>query len=92
MRWEIALEYLADAGVLDQRQLYAEADDNAEHQHADEELKGPQALHGAMRTVKDQDEHDVYDGYCTSCHEGQLWYQEVQGNRRTDDLETTRQQ
>lgn len=59
---EVALEDLADAGVLDKGELDAEADDDAQDQEEDEELEDAEALHGAVWAVKDEDGHDVEDG------------------------------
>lgn len=84
---EIALEDLSDAGVLDQRELDAKADDDAQDQKEDEELKDAEAFHGAVWAVKDEDGHDVEDGEGTARNKGKFGDKEVQRNGRSNDLE-----
>lgn len=74
---EIALEDLPDTGMLDQRELDAKADDDAQDQEEDEELKDAEAFHGAVWTVKDEDSHDVEDGEGTACNKGKFGDKEI---------------
>ncbi|KAH6605677.1 hypothetical protein Trco_004830 [Trichoderma cornu-damae] len=74
---EVALEDLADAGAPDERELDAEADDDAQDQQEDEELEDAEALHGAVWAVEDEDGQDVEDGEGAAGHKGQLGDQEI---------------
>lgn len=84
---EIALEDLPDAGMLDQGELDAKADDDAQDQEEDEELKDAEAFHGAVWAVKDEDGHDVEDGQGTARNKGKFGDEEVQGDCCSNDLE-----
>lgn len=65
---------MANSGgsLVDKRQLDAETDDDCKHQQDDEELKGPETAHGAIRLVEEQDNHDVEDRQSTACHKRDL--------------------
>ncbi|PMB67043.1 hypothetical protein BM221_006705 [Beauveria bassiana] len=81
-----AAKDVADARLVNHGELYAEADDDAEHEQADKELKQAQALHGAVGAVKDEDEHDVDNGEGDAGDERQARDQQVEGNGGANDL------
>ncbi len=85
-RGEVAAEDLADAGVCDEGQLDAEADDDAENEEADKEFEETKASHRARGVVEKEDGHDVEDGEGTAGDERQLWNEKVERDGCADDL------
>jgi hypothetical protein len=83
---QISLQHIPHRCLLDKRQLYAEANDNADDETADKALKGAQALHGPVRPVEDENDHDVQDGQRTAGHQRQRREQQVQCDRRANNL------
>lgn len=84
-RGQEAAEEAADVSDTDQRQLDAEADDDAEHEGHDAVLEDSQAAHRARGAVEDEDDEDVGNADGAAGDERDL-EQEVQRNGRADDL------
>lgn len=68
----VASEDVANVCIFDERELDAETDDDAKNKQADTELKHSQATHGAIRSIKDEDKHDVDNGDGDTSYERQL--------------------
>ena len=85
-RRQVAAEDGADGGILDEGELDTEADDDGEDESHDEELECAQALEGTAWPVEDEDKHDIHNRDGTSCDEGDLGDEEVDGYCSANDL------
>lgn len=45
--------------ILDQRKLNAEAHNDSKNQDEDKNLKGSESLNSSMRTIEEEDNHDI---------------------------------
>ncbi|KAJ3484503.1 hypothetical protein NLG97_g7037 [Lecanicillium saksenae] len=87
---EVPAEDVPDARFLDEGELDAEAHDDADDEGADKQLKQAQALHRAVRAVKDEDEHDVDDGERDARDERQLGDEQVERDGGANDFRQVR--
>ena len=83
--WQVASKDFSHCGVLDERQLETETDDDAHDQCSDEALEDPQSPHGAGWAVEDQNHKDVDNGDCTSGDQRDI-EEQIEGYGGSDDL------
>ena len=67
---DVAVEDVADGGVLDVGELNAKAYHHSQDEESDEEFEQPAGIHGgAVGAVEDEDEQDVHDRKGTARNE-----------------------